>query len=206
MHRKTPLDWVIASSNTGKITELNKILSSQNINLILQSDLHIADAEETGSTFVENALIKARHASNLSKLPALADDSGLIVPCLNNEPGLYSARYAKTGNAADNIKKLINNLLDLKTKNSENKDFFPAYFYCVLVLLQSPDDPSPIIAQGRWHGNIILTPKGTSGFGYDPIFFDPELKLTAAEMTLEQKQARSHRGKAIACLISQLLY
>lgn len=215
MPKNLTLNWVVASSNAGKIAELSKLLSNQNINLLLQSDLQIADAEETGSTFVENALIKARHAANLSKLPALADDSGLIVPCLNNEPGLYSARYANTGNPADNIKKLIHNLLTLKNKdtansanseNSENRNFFPAYFYCVLVLLQSPDDPSPIIAQGRWQGNIILSPRGTNGFGYDPIFFDPTLNLTAAEMTLEQKQARSHRANAIANLISQLIY
>lgn len=196
-------EWVIASSNQGKIIELNKILSSQNIIVKPQSAFHIADVEETGSTFVENALIKARNASKLSKLPALSDDSGLIVPCLNNEPGLYSARYAHTGNATDNIKKLISNLAALK---NEIIDGYPAYYYCVLVLLNSPEDPSPIIAQGRWYGKIILDPRGHNGFGYDPIFFDGELQLTAAQMSLEQKQARSHRGQAIKNLISQLVY
>lgn len=203
MSKNTPHEWVIASSNQGKIIELNKILSCQNIIVKPQSAFHIADVEETGSTFVENALIKARNASKLSKLPALADDSGLIVPCLNNEPGLYSARYAHTGNAADNIKKLISNLAAL---NNEIIDGYSAYYYCVLVLLNSPDDPSPIIAQGRWYGNIILDSRGHNGFGYDPIFFDTELQLTAAEMTLEQKQGRSHRGQAINNLISQYNY
>lgn len=186
--------WIIASNNSGKIKEINNFLQPKNITLKSQNSLGIAEVPETGKTFIENAIIKARHASEEAKLPALADDSGLVVSCLNGEPGLYSARYASdTSNAQDNINKLLSKLKNLNTHATA----FPAYFYCVMVLMQSPEDPSPLIAEGRWHGHIILEPRGEHGFGYDPVFLDPELNITAAEMSLEQKQARSHRGQAL---------
>ncbi len=193
--------WVIASNNSGKIKEINNFLHEKNIILRSQLSLGIKEVPETGKTFVENALIKARHACAEANLPALADDSGLVVPCLNGEPGLYSARYAGTSNPKDNINKLISNLKNL----NPNATSFPAYFYCVIVLLKTPEDPSPLIAEGRWHGNIILQPRGEHGFGYDPIFLDPELNMTAAEMGLEQKQARSHRGQALHQLSNLIL-
>lgn len=192
--------YVIASNNSGKIKEINNFLANKNITVIPQASLNISDIPETGLTFIENALIKARHASREANLPALADDSGLVVPCLNGEPGLYSARYAGTNNNTDNINKLISKLKNLNIDHSN----IPAYFYCVLVLLQHAEDPSPIVAEGRWHGHIILEPRGEHGFGYDPVFLDPELMLTAAEMSLEQKQARSHRGQALKTLESNI--
>lgn len=192
--------WIIASNNSGKIKEINNLLMSKNIELIPQSQLNITEAEETATTFVENALLKAHNATQQAHLPALADDSGLVVPALNGEPGLYSARYAGTKNAEDNIKKLITNLKTLGL----NYEKFPAYFYCIIVALSHTNDPSPIIAEGKWWGEIILTPRGNNGFGYDPVFYDPELKLTAAEMTVEQKQQRSHRGIALRKLVKMV--
>lgn len=192
--------WIIASNNAGKIAEINNLLASFNISLIAQQELNIPEAEEPAPTFIENALIKARHASSLGKLPALADDSGLIVPCLNGEPGVKSARYAGTRKPEDNIVKLISELKQLNTQQHE----FPAFFYCVIVVIQHEQDPSPIICTGKWHGNIILEPRGENGFGYDPVFYDPTQQLTAAEMTSQQKQGASHRGKAIRQLISEL--
>lgn len=187
--------WVIASNNAGKIREINNLLEPKNIVLKSQSSLNISEVPETATTFVENALIKARHACYEANLPALADDSGLVVPCLNGEPGIYSARYAGTNKSSDNIKKLITMLSNIAIEQP-----IKAYFYCIVVLLRHRDDPTPIIAEGKWHGEITLTPHGENGFGYDPVFFDPELKITAAQMTLEQKQARSHRGIALRAL------
>lgn len=192
--------WVIASNNSGKIKEINNLLGSKNIELIPQSQLNISEADETATTFIENALLKARHATQQAQLPALADDSGLVVPALNGEPGLYSARYAGTKNSADNINKLITKLKNLELDSEK----IPAYFYCIIVILSHANDPSPIIAEGKWWGEIILTPRGDNGFGYDPIFYDSELKLTAAEMTMEQKQQRSHRGKALRKLVEMV--
>lgn len=183
---------VVASSNQGKLKEIQAYLSPLNITLIPQSTLHIPDADETGLTFVENALIKARQATRISGMPALADDSGIVVPYLNGRPGIYSARYAGTHNDfTANIAKLIQELQDTSKQQRH------AYFYCCLVYLEHEHDPCPIISEGQWHGEITLTPGGQQGFGYDPVFYVPELNKTAAELTLVEKNQLSHRAIAL---------
>lgn len=192
--------WVIASNNSGKISELNNLLLNFNISLIPQSTLDISEAEEPASTFIENSIVKARHATTLAKLPAIADDSGLIVPCLDGAPGIKSARYAGSNNSTDNIDKLLSELKKL----APDQTTFTAYFYCVIVVMQHELDPCPLVCEGRWDGEIILEKKGDNGFGYDSVFYDSSLGLTAAQMTKEQKQAHSHRGQAIAQLKTKL--
>lgn len=186
---------VIASSNAGKLAELGALLDGSGIELLTQGALGIDDAEETGSTFVENALLKARKASRESGLPALGDDSGLCVDALNGGPGLYSARYAGAhGNADANIDKLLRQLdgvADLQRN---------AHFHCVVALLRHADDPQPIIAEGSWHGRILTARRGTEGFGYDPVFLDVEHGKSAAEMDAGLKHRISHRGQALAAL------
>jgi len=163
--------------------------------MIAQSELGISDADETGATFVENALIKARHASRASGLPALGDDSGICVDALGGAPGLISARYAGPhGDSAANIAKLLGALEGIEDAQRS------AHFHCTIVLLQSADDPAPLIAEGRWHGRILHAPRGTQGFGYDPIFFDPALGKAAAELDPDVKNRISHRGQALARL------
>lgn len=191
----TTQNWVIASNNKGKIEEINNLFKPYNIILKSQSEYNVQEVPETATTFIENALIKARHACEQTNLPSLADDSGLVVPSLNGEPGLYSARYSGTNNDQDNIQKLLTKLTPQANK------IIPAYLYCIIVLLRHKLDPSPIIAEGIWHGEITMIPKGTNGFGYNPIFFDPKYNLTAAQMTLEQKEAVSHRGQALRKLL-----
>jgi XTP/dITP diphosphohydrolase len=193
----TTTTWVLASNNTGKISEINDLLSELSVIIKPQNSFNISDVPETASTFVENAITKAIHASKHTQLPALADDSGLVVPCLNGEPGIYSARYANTKNTNDNIIKLIDNIKKLPNRPS----IIPAYFYCVIVLINHAADPCPLIVEGRWDGEIILEPKGQNGFGYDPVFYDPITKLTAAEMPLKTKQSLSHRAKALKKLL-----
>lgn len=200
---KTTNNWLLASNNSGKIKEINHLLKQFHITIKSQAEYNIPEIEETGLTFVENALLKARHACSITNMPTLADDSGLVVPALNGEPGIYSARYANTGNSQDNINKLIQKLSNLNN-NTHNKNIYKAYFYCTIVLLKYPNDPTPIISEGIWHGEITLEPKGSNGFGYDPIFFDPKTNLTAAELMQEQKQKVSHRGKALEGLINKL--
>lgn len=186
---------VLASSNAGKLMELRELLADSGIELIAQTELGIDDAEESGLTFVENAILKARHASRLSGLPALADDSGLCVDALAGAPGLYSARYAGThGDAAANNRKLLDVMRDIPDAKRN------AHFQCSLALLQSADDPSPLVAEGRWHGTILRAPRGGGGHGYDPLFFDPLSGLGAAEMPAVDKNRISHRGKALAVL------
>ena len=186
---------VLASSNAGKLEELRDLLADTGIELIAQSDLGVSDAEETGATFVENALIKARHATQQTGLPALADDSGICVDALDGAPGLYSARYAgEHGNAGRNIDKLLQALHDVPDTQRE------AHFYCVLVLLHHPSDPQPLIVEGEWRGRILRERRGNGGHGYDPVFFDPAHGQSAAEMPLELKNGLSHRGKALAAL------
>lgn len=183
---------VLASSNAGKLLELRELLADSDIELVAQSELGIGDADETGLSFVENAILKARHASRLSGLPALADDSGLCVDALAGAPGLYSARYAGShGDAAANNRKLLDVMRDIPDAGRS------AHFHCSLVLLNAADDPSPLIAEGRWQGTILRAPRGNGGHGYDPLFFDPILDLAAAEMPAEQKNRTSHRGKAM---------
>ena len=190
---------VLASGNKGKLAELGDLLSQSGLELVPQGALGVADAIEDGSTFVENALIKARHAARLSGLPALADDSGLIVDALGGAPGLISAHYAGVhGDAAGNIAKLVGELRDLPI------DRRTARFYCCLVLLRHADDPQPLIAEGEWPGLILDAPRGDGGFGYDPVFFDPTTGLGAGEMTPGQKNPISHRGRALAALKARL--
>lgn len=181
---------VLASSNKGKISELQSLFSDFSIEVIPQTSLGITDTAETGLTFVENALIKARHAAKLSGLPALADDSGLEIEILNGRPGVYSARYSGTRRDEDNIAKVLAELNGVAF--SERR----ATYRCVLVFLTSYDDASPLIFQGSWSGFITEEPQGTGGFGYDPIFWDPTYQKTAAELTMEEKNQVSHRGEA----------
>ncbi len=188
---------VLASGNKGKLAELQDALSGTGLLLQPQSELGVSDAIEDGLTFVENALIKARHASRCTGLPALADDSGLVVPSLGGAPGIYSSRYSGNGDAANNSK-LLEAMAGLEGKARG------AHFFCVLVYLQSAEDPAPMIVDGRWHGVISHCPRGEGGFGYDPIFEDGQSGRCAAEMTMEQKRAVSHRGLAVAALRAQL--
>ena len=191
---------VLASSNAGKLIELRELLADTGIELVAQSDLGVEDAEETASTFVENALLKARHACAITGLPALADDSGICVDALGGAPGLYSARYSGVhGDAQANIDKL---LLAMKDVPEGRRG---AHFYAVIVLLRHPGDPQPIIAEGVWPGLIIDQRRGTGGFGYNPVFLDPDYGLTAAEMDTELKNRLSHRGRALAALREKLL-
>ena len=186
---------VLASGNAGKLAELCEILTDVDVELVAQSELRITDAEETGSTFVENAILKARHAARASGLPALGDDSGICVDALDGAPGLRSARYADThGDSAANIAKLLDALRDVPDARRT------AHFHCSIVLLRKPDDPAPLIAEGRWHGSILHAPRGAGGFGYDPIFFDPQFGKSAAELDATTKNRISHRGLALAKL------
>jgi XTP/dITP diphosphohydrolase len=191
---------VVASSNPGKLVEIREVLAGLHVELVAQGDIGIGDADETASTFIENALLKARHAARLSGLPALGDDSGICVDALGGAPGLYSARYAGAhGDAAANIAKLLGALRDVPDSARS------ANFYCVVVLLRHADDPAPLIAEGRWQGRILAAPRGGGGFGYDPVFFDPLLGRGAAELDAETKNRVSHRGQALAHLRGLLL-
>ena len=188
---------VLASGNPGKLREIRALLSG--FQVLPQSELGIEDAEEPYDTFLENALAKARHASRLAKLPALADDSGLSVPTLGGEPGVHSAYYAgREGDREErdrrNNEKLLRNL----------KDDRRAYYTCVMVLVQSPGDRNPLVAEGVWRGEIARAPRGANGFGYDPLFYLPELKATAAELDPAHKNRISHRGLALRKLLSLL--
>ena len=186
---------VLASGNRGKLAEIRDVLADTGIELIAQSDLGIADADETGTTFVENAIIKARHAARASGLPALGDDSGICVDALGGAPGLISALYAGThGDSAANIAKLLREMENVAD------DARAAHFHCTFVLLRSADDPAPLIAEGMWRGRILREPRGERGFGYDPVFFDPALNRGAGELEPAVKNRVSHRGLALAKL------
>lgn len=190
---------VFASNNAGKIRELGAMFKPLNLEFVPQTELGVEEIEETGLTFVENAILKARHAAQQTGLPAIADDSGLIVSALNGAPGIYSARYAgQPSNAKKNIEKL---LFEMRNISDENRH---AAFYCVLVLFTSPQDPTPLICEGTWSGKILLSPTGEQGFGYDPVFFDPKNQCSAAELPLEIKNRISHRGQALQLLLKQL--
>lgn len=190
---------VIASGNRDKLAEFRALLAPRGFSLTGQRELGIADPEETGATFVENALLKARHASAISGLPCLADDSGLCVDALGGAPGLYSARFAgPTAAAADNIQLLLQRLSGRPAAQRG------AHFVCVLVYLRHAADPDPLIATGRWHGQILDAPRGGGGFGYDPVFLDPALGRSAAELEPGEKHAQSHRGRALAQLLPGL--
>lgn len=190
---------VLASGNRGKLTEFKQLLSGCAFDVIAQSELQIPDAEETGLSFVENAILKSRNAAQLSGLPALADDSGLEVDALHGAPGIYSARYAgvPSSDAANNQK-----LLDALAATPQEKR--SARYQCVLVFMRHENDPSPLICQRSWEGEIIAVPRGDQGFGYDPLFFIPALQKTAAELPAEQKNKLSHRGQAMQALLAAL--
>ena len=190
---------VLASGNPGKLREIGAILAPLSVELVAQSALGIAEAEEPHVTFVENALAKARHASRAAKLPALADDSGLCVDALGGAPGVHSAYYAgqegtREQRDARNNEKLLNELGERRA----------AHYCCVMALVRHPDDPRPLIAEGVWHGEIGRTPRGSNGFGYDPLFYLKHLRKTAAELEPEHKNRISHRGIALAKLITLL--
>ncbi|MBB5734784.1 XTP/dITP diphosphohydrolase [Xanthomonas arboricola] len=190
---------VLASGNAGKLEELRAMLAGLPLRIVAQGELGVDDVPETGLTFVENALIKARHASAVTGLPALADDSGLIVDALGGAPGLYSARYAgsPTDANANNAK-----LLDaMRAVPAERRS---ARFYAVIVLLRHPEDPQPLIAEGSWEGVITTEPRGDGGFGYNPVFLDPVHGLTAAQMDSALKNRLSHRAVALATLQHKL--
>ncbi len=195
---QTKPSLVLASGNAGKIKELQALLPDYF--LIPQTQFDVPEIAETGTTFVENAILKARHAAKISKLPAIADDSGLVVAALNDAPAIYSARYAGQGASdAENIAKLLSELDGVPVAQRN------AYFFCVLVLMRHADDPCPIIAQGRWDGYILEQPRGEYGFGYDPVFGVSTHQCSAAELSLEIKNSLSHRGKALAQLQRELL-
>ncbi|KJZ02848.1 XTP/dITP diphosphatase [Pseudoalteromonas piscicida] len=186
---------VLATGNQGKVRELSAMLNQYDIEVLPQSDFNVPEVAETGTTFVENAIIKARHAAKISGLPAIADDSGLEVDALNGAPGVYSARYA--GANADDQKN-IDHLLAALGEQTERS----ARFWCVLVYMRHADDPTPIICQASWEGEITTTQQGREGFGYDPIFKVQGLDCTSAELTKEEKNAISHRGQALKQLVS----
>ncbi len=184
---------VLASSNIGKIKEIQAILAEHLI--VPQSVFNVTDADETGSTFVENAIIKARHAAFQCKLPAIADDSGLVVDALSGAPGVISARYAGVGASdRDNVQKLLKELEDVPEERRS------ARFICVMVFLEHAEDPFPVIAQGVWEGQILFQPIGANGFGYDPVFWVPEQQCASAELSAAVKNSLSHRSKALRSL------
>jgi XTP/dITP diphosphohydrolase len=188
---------VLASNNAGKLREFGQLLASIDIEVLPQAQFNIPEAEEPHVTFVENALAKARHAAKLTGLPALADDSGICVSALGGAPGVFSARYAgEPKSDARNNQKLI---ADLQGKADRR-----AHYVAVLVFVHHADDPQPIICEGEWHGEIIDTPRGSGGFGYDPYFLVPDLNQTAAELSAAEKNTRSHRGKALRQLMERL--
>ena len=193
-----PARIVLASGKPGKVREIRRILGEFGVEIVPQTELGVGDADETGSSFVENALIKARHAADLTGLPAIADDSGLVVDALDGRPGVYSARYAgvRAGDD-DNIEKLLRELRGVPD------DKRTAAFHCCAVYV-SADDSTSLVAEGCWQGRILGERRGSGGFGYDPVFFDPECGRSAAELGPELKNARSHRGKALAALAEML--
>lgn len=180
----------MATGNPGKLREIEALLRDLDIEIVAQSSLGVEPGEETGQTFVENALQKARHAAAQTGLPAIADDSGLVVAALNGAPGIYSARYAGPGASdSENVDKLLDELGD-----QSNRD---AYFHCAAVFLGHAGDQSPLVVEASWHGTIGHERRGDGGFGYDPVFLDPELGRHSAELTADEKNERSHRGRAI---------
>jgi XTP/dITP diphosphohydrolase len=191
---------VLASNNAGKLREFAALLDAAGIELIPQGALNVPEAEEPHPTFVENALTKARHAAKLTGLPALADDSGLCVRALQGAPGVYSARYAQLAGGpksdAANNARLVEQLQGVTDRR--------AYYFCVLALVRHANDPEPLIAEGRWQGQIIDAPRGEHGFGYDPHFFLPDLNASAAELDPAVKNSRSHRAMALRQLLARL--
>ena len=190
---------VLATGNPGKVREINELLADQGVEVIPQSAFQVPEVEETGLTFVENAILKARNAATHTGLPAIADDSGLEVDALHGAPGIYSSRYAG-GNASDrdNLEKLLADLADL------SEDQRGARFQCVMVHLRHAQDPTPLICHGTWEGRILFAPRGSNGFGYDPVFYVPTHACSSAELPPELKNRLSHRGQALRKLIAAL--
>ena len=190
---------VLASGNVGKLREMSALLAPLGYELLTLRSLGIASPEETGTTFLENALLKARHAASAAKLPAISDDSGIEVDALGGRPGVYSARFAGP-NASDpeNLHKLLAEL------HGVHPEFRQARYHCVMVFVRSADDADPIVAHGKWEGQIALEPRGTGGFGYDPIFLPAGLHSTAAQLTADQKNKISHRALALLALVEEL--
>ena len=190
---------VLASSNTGKVREINEMLAGHAVRIVSQSEFNVPEVAETGLTFVENALLKARNAARHTGLPAIADDSGIELAALEGRPGIYSARYAGQGASdADNLRKLMDDVKKLPEDRRQCR------FVCLMVYLRHAGDPTPIIAEGVWEGIAVTTPHGTNGFGYDPIFYVPTHRCTSAELPPETKNRLSHRGQALQNLVAQL--
>jgi XTP/dITP diphosphohydrolase len=194
-----PREIVLASNNAGKVREINELLAPFAMIVRAQGELGIAEAAETGLTFVENAILKARNAARVSGLPAIADDSGLEVDALGGAPGIYSARFA--GEGADDEANCARLLADLEGVPDDARG---ARFQCLMVYLRRSDDPTPLICQGTWEGRVLHTPRGANGFGYDPVFYVPEQDCSAAQLDPATKNRLSHRGKALRELIARL--
>jgi len=188
---------ILASSNAGKVREINKLLSDHGIEVVPQTEYGVSDAIEDGLSFVENAIKKARHAAKHTGLPAIADDSGIEVDALNHAPGIYSARYSGEGDEKNN-EKMLKELEDIETDKRN------ARYQCVMVFMRDAEDPTPIIAQGTFEGRILTEPKGDGGFGYDPIFWLEDRQCSAAELSLEEKNKISHRAIALNALVEKL--
>lgn len=190
---------ILASGNKGKLREFNQVLGNLGVEVLPQSAFDVPDAEETGLSFVENAILKARHACQLTGLPSLADDSGLEVDALKGAPGIYSARFAGTGATdSDNNAKLLQLLEGISPEARS------ARFRCILVFMRHAEDPTPLICQGTWEGQILPQPQGDNGFGYDPLFLVPGLDIASAQLPAEQKNRLSHRGQAVQQLIKMI--
>ena len=190
---------VLASSNPGKVREINQLLAELDMHVVAQGDYGVMDAEETGLTFVENAILKARNAAAHTGQPAIADDSGIEVDALNGAPGIYSARYAGAGASdQDNLQKLLEALRDIPEAERT------ARFQCLMVYMRHGEDPTPLICQGTWEGRILFEPRGENGFGYDPVFHVPTHNCSSAELEPDVKNALSHRGQALHRLLAAL--
>jgi XTP/dITP diphosphohydrolase len=190
---------VLASNNAGKVREINALLAEEQIHVVPQGELGVEEAEETGLSFVENAILKARNAARHAGLAAIADDSGLEVDALDGAPGIYSARYAGQGASdLDNLTKLVEALRDVPEEERT------ARFQCLMVYMRHAEDPTPAICQGTWEGRILLAPRGENGFGYDPVFFVPEEGCSAAQLPADTKNRLSHRGQALRMLVRLL--
>ena len=189
--------FVLASNNAGKLREFEQLFSKLGLEVLPQAQFGVEDADETGLSFIENALIKARHASQKTNKPAMADDSGLVVPALNGAPGIYSARYSGKGDTANNEKLL-------RALDGVEGAARSAFYVAVIALVKHANDPMPIIAEGRWYGRIAETPAGDGGFGYDPLFIPDGFDITAAQMARDEKQSLSHRALALNALAPQL--
>jgi XTP/dITP diphosphohydrolase len=191
------MTFVLASNNSGKLREFAPLFESMGLEVVAQRDFAVPDAEETGLSFIENAILKARHAAHATGRPAIADDSGLVVPALGGAPGIYSARYSGGGDT-DNNAKLLSEMSHLRGEDRA------AFYVAVIAVVMSASDPLPIIAEGRWYGNISFELSGTGGFGYDPLFIPESSSCTAAEMSAAEKQSLSHRAKALKALAPKL--